>query len=71
MLPLVFHHLILNVERGGKTVVLAFTMDKFYAISADDFAALNINSSGSYTLKMQDITDQIKTTDDLKNYLGI
>jgi hypothetical protein len=58
-------------ERGGKTVVLAFTMDKFYAISADDFAALNINSSGSYTLKMQDITDQIKTTDDLKNYLGI
>lgn len=60
-----------KVERGGKTVVLAFTMDKFYAISADQFAALNIKSSGNYTIQMQDVTDQIKTTDDLKNYLGI
>lgn len=58
-------------QRGGKTVVLAFTMDRFYAISADEFAAMDIKSSGDYTLKMQDITDQIKTTDDLKNYLGI
>lgn len=66
-----FSPLDFKVERGGKTVVLAFTMDKFYAISADQFAAMNITSSGNYTIQMQDVTDQIKTTDDLKNYLGI
>lgn len=58
-------------EGGGKTIVLAFSYDKLYAISADDFAALNIKSNGDYTIKMDDITDQIKTTDDLKNYLGL
>lgn len=58
-------------QRGGKTVILAFTMDRFYAISADEFAAMNIQSNGNYTIKMQDITDQVKTTDDLKNYLGL
>ena len=57
--------------RGGKTVVLAFAQQRLFAISADQFAAMNIQSNGEYTLKMQDITDQVKTTDDLKNYLGI
>lgn len=58
-------------ERGGRNVVLAFTPQKLYAISADDFASLNIRSNGDYTIEMIDLTDQIQTTDDLKNYLGL
>jgi len=59
-------------EWRGKTVLLLFTnQNKLYTISAEKFEEMNIVDDGHYTFEMSDITDQIKSSDDLKIYLGL
>ena len=62
----------LKFERNGKTVLLLFTKsEKVYALEADRFAAMNMTTGNHYTFEMTDITAQVKTTEQLKQYLGL
>lgn len=56
---------------NGKIVVLLFNDNRVYAIPEQSFSELKIKRSGNYNLKMEDITDKIKSTKDLEKYLGI
>jgi hypothetical protein len=59
-------------ERDAGTILLLFTTDdNVYAMPASDFAAMGIQRNGTYTFVMTDITDRVKTSDQLKNYLGL
>lgn len=59
-------------DASGKTVLALFTKGgNLYLINAEDFKALNISSSGSYTIAMTDMSDKITSSEELAEYLGI
>ncbi|MEM9023616.1 MAG: hypothetical protein AAGB22_07730, partial [Bacteroidota bacterium] len=56
----------------GRNNLLLFTSDeRVYLLEEADFAALNIATSGPQTFRMHNVTDRIKTTDDLRQALGL
>lgn len=56
----------------GKNVLLLFTTSKkIYAVNSDNFSAMKIKSSGNYSFTMRDMTEIIKNTIDLENFLGL
>jgi hypothetical protein len=56
----------------GRNVLLLFTADKkLYAIREEEFRNMQINNSGNYTFRMTEITDAVKTTDQLREFLGL
>ena len=56
----------------GKNVLLLFTTSKkIYAVNSDNFSAMKIKSSGNYSFTMTDMTEIIKNTIDLENFLGL
>lgn len=66
-----FHpnNLLCNAE--GKNVILLFTKNKdIYLFDQTQFATLD-KSSHRPSLKMVNVTDRVKSTEDLKNLLGI
>ncbi len=59
-----------NME--GKNVILLFTKDKkTYMLNADEFAALNLNKTHTPTMRMKNMTDQLKSSKDLSRLLNI
>jgi hypothetical protein len=56
----------------GRNVLLLFTADKkLYAIREEEFRDMQIKKSGNYTFRMTEITDKVKTTDELREFLGL
>ncbi|MCI5058520.1 MAG: hypothetical protein MRY83_20585 [Flavobacteriales bacterium] len=57
----------------GRNHVLLFTKDKrVYHINDSQMDELNLESgNGSYTLNMSEVTDRVKTTNDLKKLIGL
>jgi hypothetical protein len=56
----------------GKNVVLLFTeKGAIYMANQEDIKALNLNRSGAYTIAMTDVSNKIKSTEDLKKLLNI
>lgn len=56
----------------GKNVLLVFTRDhSLYILDAKSFAKMGIKEDGIYTFVLTDITDKVKNTNDLENYLGL
>ncbi len=61
----------LNYNPNAQNVILLFASDnRIYALSDSQLKALH-NTSGKATLAMTNITATVKTSDDLKNYLGL
>lgn len=59
-----------NCSAGGENVLLLFTTSKkLYALSAEEFQNMKIQTTGNYTFKMQDVTKQITSTEELEDYL--
>jgi hypothetical protein len=59
-------------ESGAETILLLFTTDdKVYALPASEFSAMGIQKNGAYTFVMTDITNRVKTSAQLKDYLGL
>ena len=66
-----FHPNNLTLNADGRNVILLFTAKKeIFMFSEDAFAALPKNDYNP-TLNMINITDQVKTSQDLKGVLGI
>jgi hypothetical protein len=66
-----FHPNRLTCNAAGKNVILLFTEQKdIYMLSAADFSALD-KTNQRPTFVMRNITEKIKTSDDLKAILGI
>ena len=58
--------------KNGRNVLLLFTPNKaVYLLSEEKYKAMNISESGRYEFVMQEITNEVKTADDLKRVLGI
>ncbi|MBC7865054.1 MAG: hypothetical protein IAF38_18920 [Bacteroidia bacterium] len=61
-----------NCDPKSDNVLMLFTNSgKLYSLNKDEFKAMNITTGGEYSFKMTDVTDKIKTTSELKNYLGL
>lgn len=59
-------------DAKGQNVLALFTTDgEFYIMDKQDFAQMKIEKSGEYTFKMKKMSDKIKDSKDLANYLGI
>jgi exopolysaccharide biosynthesis predicted pyruvyltransferase EpsI len=56
----------------GKNVILLFTKDqKTYMLNADEFAQTDISNTTTPTFKMTDMTEQLKSSEDLSRLLNI
>lgn len=56
----------------GENVLLLFTKDnQFYLLDKENFKNTGVSQSGEYTFKMKNVTNSIKTSEDLATYLGI
>lgn len=59
-------------DSKGKVVLALFTEEKkLYILDSKDFSKLNLNQSGKIILKMENKTEEIKSSDDLRKYLGV
>ncbi len=59
-------------DAKGKNVLALFTKKgKFYILDKQEFAKMEITKNGEYTFVMQNLTDKIKNSKDLAEYLGI
>lgn len=57
---------------NGENVLILFTRsNRVYALPADEFKAMNLTTSGRYTFTMTDITETVKNSEDLRQYLGL
>jgi len=66
-----FSSLDFKCQKNGKNILLLFTVDKLYGISAQKFNEMNVSNNVNYTFEMTDVTDQVRNTDELKTYLGL
>jgi hypothetical protein len=63
-------NVMFNME--GKNVILLFTKDqKTYMLNADEFAQTDISNTTTPTFKMTDMTEQLKSSEDLSRLLNI
>lgn len=59
-------------DAKGQNVLALFTKSgDLYLLDKTEFANMNIQKSGQYTFTMKNMTDEIKSTKDFANYLGI
>jgi hypothetical protein len=59
-------------DAKGQNVLALFTKEgELYLLEKSEFAKMNIQKSGQYTFTMKNMTNEIKNTIDLANYLGI
>lgn len=59
-------------DSKGDNVLLLFTKSEtLYLLDKGEFAKKNITESGEQHFTMREVTNEIKNTDDLANYLGI
>lgn len=57
-------------DKNAKNVILLFTKNKkVYALSAENFAKLNVKKNGAVSFEMKEVTNQVKNAEDLKLYL--
>ncbi len=62
----------ISCDPNGRNVVLLFTKDKkIYMLDEEKFKDIDLNSSQRTEFAMREVTDQIKSSDDLKNLLKI
>lgn len=58
--------------KTGRNVLLLFTKSqKLYVLPEAEFKKMKIRGSGNYTFAMKDISETVKTTENLKKYLGL
>lgn len=57
--------------KGRNVLVLFSKKGELYVLDENEFAKMNIQKSGHYTFKMKNVTNEIKSTGDLTNYLGL
>jgi hypothetical protein len=63
---------VITCDPTAKSVILLFTESKgVYVLSAKKYAALKLQNRRAITLAMENISDSVKTSDDLKTYLGL
>jgi len=61
-----------SCSASGRNVLLLFTRNgHLYALNETDFKSMNITKSGKQTFTMTDITNEVKSTDDLRAFLGL
>lgn len=60
-----------SCSKDGKNVLLVYFQGKIYGVSEQEFSSLQIKNNGTYTFPLNDITDQLQSTEDLKKYLGL
>lgn len=66
-----FHPNSVTCDRDGRNVLLLFTSDKeVYMIGEQDFAALG-KTNQRPVMSMTNVTEKLKTSDDLKQMLGL
>jgi hypothetical protein len=57
---------------SSQNALALFTSDKkVYLLNPEDYRNQNVNESGSYTFAMKDMTGKIKSTSDLRDWLGM
>ncbi len=57
-------------DKNARNVIILFTKTKkIYVLSAEKFSKLNIEKNGPVSFKMREITNEIKSPEDLKIYL--
>ena len=62
----------ISCSQSADQVILLFTKKKeVYALSAQKWKELEAKTQADVTLEMDNITDRVQTSDDLKKYLGI
>lgn len=67
-----FNPQMITCDPAAKIVILLFTESKdVYVLSAEKYAALKLENQGAITLAMENISESVKTSDDLKTYLGL
>ncbi|MES2555460.1 MAG: hypothetical protein V4604_04875 [Bacteroidota bacterium] len=67
-----FNPQMITCDPAAKIVILLFTESKdVYVFSAEKYAALKLENQGAVTLAMENISGSVKTSDDLKTYLGL
>lgn len=55
----------------GRNVLLLFSDNKIYALPEKEFSEMKIQPNGEYNFKLEDISDKIKSPEDLKKYLKL
>jgi hypothetical protein len=59
-------------SKSGRNVLLLFTHNnKLYALTENEWKAMNIKAGGDYTFKMKDISAEVKSPAALKKFLGL
>jgi hypothetical protein len=58
-------------QKGENTLLLFTQKGKLYGCSKTEFRALNIAGNGTYDFVMTDLTDQVRSAEDVKKYLGL
>lgn len=67
-----FHPRRITCNTESRNVVLLFTSDeKTYVLSEEKFAALKTHSGETPTFEMEDMTDALETSEDLREYLNL
>jgi len=67
-----FHPNNLTLNKNGRNAILLFTQEKeIYLIDEHAFAELNLDSGQTVTLPMENVTDLLKSPEDLKKMLNI
>lgn len=57
---------------SGKNVIVLFSKEgDLYILDHGKFTNMNISESGKYTFMMKNMTDQLKTSEDLAKYLNL
>lgn len=58
-------------DSKGDNVIMLFTYSRqLYVLEKGDFAKMKISNNGTYTFKMKNVTETLKSTRDLRIYLG-
>jgi flagellar motor protein MotB len=59
------------IDKASKTAIFIYTSDnKLYYLGFDELKKMNIERSGNYTFAMHDVSNTIKTTNDLQALLN-
>lgn len=57
-------------DSKGKNMLVLFTEDKnIYLLNKEDFTKMNISQSGEYIFELTDVTNEVKSTEDLKKLM--
>lgn len=60
----------ITVNRKAANILICFgENNRFYMITGDKWKEMKINTSGTYTFRMIDVSDKVRTTDDLQKLI--